>query len=44
MHTRTVEAREALQPHEMVVVTRDCARLYTGAGATVNVELALAAP
>ncbi len=43
MHTRTVEAREALRPHEMVVVTGDCARLYTGAGVTVNVELALAA-
>ena len=42
MHTRTVEARETLRQHEMVSVTGDCARRYTGEGATANVELGLA--
>ena len=41
MHTRTVEAHETLRRHEMVSVTGDGARRYTGEGATTNVELGL---
>ena len=42
MHTRTVDARETLRQHEMVMVTGDRAWRYTGAGATVSLDLGLA--
>lgn len=42
MPTQTVRALENLQHRQMLVVTRDAARAYTGAGTTTGGALALA--